>query len=131
MTFEELKEVYLNLKELLEKKKQVLIHKNADELMRLDEQIICVYNDIKIIFQNKDELNLTQDQKDELNKIAQEIHRIEKDNEVLIIHSMNVINKLFEGILNITSSKSDDYNHLGKKNQSSSDFEISSIMEEA
>ena len=131
MTFEELREVYLNLKELLEKKKQVLIHKNADELMRLDEQIICVYNDIKIIFQNKDELNLTQDQKDELNKIAQEIHRIEKDNEVLIIHSMNVINKLFEGILNITSSKSDDYNHLGKKNQSSSDFEISSIMEEA
>lgn len=129
--FEELKTKYLDLKQVLEDKKQLLIHKgDVEELYKLDEKLICIYGQIKAIGQNKDQLALNQGQKDELNELAETINRLQNDNEVLIVHQMSVINKLFEGILNITSSSKDEYNRQGKKNQNN-DFDISSITEEA
>ena len=77
-----------------------------------------------------EKFSLTQEEKNELNEITGQIGQLQKNNEVLIVHSLNVINKIFEGILNITSAKNADYNHLGKKNQESS-LDISSITEEA
>lgn len=130
ITFEKIKEIYINIKTLLENKQKALIEKNLELLASCDEKLICAYDEIKAIYEKKDEFELNQSQKKELNEITERINKLQKDNEVLITHSLNVINKIFEGILNISSAKNADYNHLGKKNQDST-FDISSITEEA
>lgn len=130
ITFEKILEIYLTIKNLLEKKQQALIKKDLEMLASCDENLICAYNEVKNIYENKDKFTLTRGEKDELNKITAQIGQLQKNNEVLITHSLNVINKIFEGILNITSAKNADYNHLGKKNQDSG-LDISSITEEA
>lgn len=130
ITFEKIKEIYINIKTLLEDKQKALIEKNLEVLASCDEKLICAYDEIKAIYEKKDEFELNQSQKKELNEITERINKLQKDNEVLITHSLNVINKIFEGILNISSAKNADYNHLGKKNQDSN-LDISSITEEA
>ena len=130
ITFEKIKEIYINIKTLLEDKQKALIEKNLEVLASCDEKLICAYDEIKAIYEKKDEFELNQSQKKELNEITERINKLQKDNEVLITHSLNVINKIFEGILNISSAKNADYNHLGKKNQEGS-LDISSITEEA
>lgn len=130
ITFEKIKEIYINIKTLLEDKQKALIEKNLEVLASCDEKLICAYDEIKAIYEKKDEFELNQSQKKELNEITERINKLQKDNEVLITHSLNVINKIFEGILNISSAKNADYNHLGKKNQDST-LDISSITEEA
>ncbi len=130
ITFEKIKEIYINIKTLLENKQKALIEKNLEVLASCDEKLICAYDEIKAIYEKKDEFELNQSQKKELNEITERINKLQKDNEVLITHSLNVINKIFEGILNISSAKNADYNHLGKKNQDSN-LDISSITEEA
>ena len=123
-------EIYLTIKNLLEKKQQALIKKDLEMLASCDENLICAYNEVKNIYENKDKFTLSDEQKKQLNEITAQIGHLQKNNEVLITHSLNVINKIFEGILNITSAKNADYNHLGKKNQDSG-LDISSITEEA
>ena len=130
ITFEKIKESYITIKTLLEQKQEALIKKDLEGLANCDEKLICAYNEIKVIYEHKENLNLTQEQKNELNEITATIGQLQKNNEVLITHSLNVINKIFEGILNITSAKNADYNHLGKKNQENC-LDISSITEEA
>lgn len=130
ITFEKILEIYLTIKNLLEKKQQALIKKDLEMLASCDENLICAYNEVKNIYENKDKFTLSDEQKKQLNEITAQIGHLQKNNEVLITHSLNVINKIFEGILNITSAKNADYNHLGKKNQDSG-LDISSITEEA
>lgn len=130
ITFEKIKESYITIKTLLEQKQEALIKKDLEGLANCDEKLICAYNEIKTIYENKEKFSLTQEEKNELNEITATIGQLQKNNEVLITHSLNVINKIFEGILNISSAKNADYNHLGKKNQDNT-LEISSITEEA
>ena len=130
ITFEKIKESYITIKTLLEQKQEALIKKDLEGLANCDEKLICAYNEIKAIYENKEKFSLTQEEKNELNEITATIGQLQKNNEVLITHSLNVINKIFEGILNITSAKNADYNHLGKKNQENC-LDISSITEEA
>ncbi len=130
ITFEKIKESYITIKTLLEQKQEALIKKDLEGLANCDEKLICAYNEIKTIYENKEKFSLTQEEKNELNEITATIGQLQKNNEVLITHSLNVINKIFEGILNITSAKNADYNHLGKKNQENC-LDISSITEEA
>ncbi|HIQ88380.1 TPA: hypothetical protein IAA68_00980 [Candidatus Galligastranaerophilus faecipullorum] len=130
ITFEKIKESYISIKTLLEQKQRALVEKNLEELTSCDEKLICAYNEIKIIYERKDEFSLNKEQKEELCALSEQIGKLQKNNEVLIAHSLNVINKIFEGILNISSAKNADYNHLGKKNQDNT-LEISSITEEA
>lgn len=130
ITFEKIKESYISIKTLLEQKQRALVEKNLEELTSCDEKLICAYNEIKIIYERKDEFSLNKEQKGELRALSEQIGKLQKNNEVLIAHSLNVINKIFEGILNISSAKNADYNHLGRKNQDNT-LEISSITEEA
>ncbi len=130
ITFDKIKEIYLNIKALLEEKQKALIEKNLETLATCDEKLICAYNEIKIIHDRKNEFSLDENQKKELRELSEQIGKLQKNNEVLITHSLNVINKIFEGILNISSAKNADYNHLGKKNQDNT-LDISSITEEA
>lgn len=130
ITFEQIKKIYIDLKELLELKKKALINKDIETLTSSDEKLICMYSEIQAVYEQKDKISLTNAQKQELVELSEIIGKLEKNNEVLITHSLNVIDKIFEGILNITSSKNADYNYLGKKNQGTS-LDISSITEEA
>ena len=130
ITFEKILEIYLTIKNLLEKKQQALIKKDLETLAVCDEKLICAYNEVKNIYENKDKFTLSDEQKKQLNEITAQIGHLQKKNKVLRTHSLNHINKIFEGILNITSAKNADYNHLGKKNQDSG-LDISSITEEA
>ena len=130
ITFEKIKESYISIKTLLEQKQRALVEKNLEELTSCDEKLICAYNEIKIIYERKDEFSLNEEQKGELRALSEQIGKLQKNNEVLIAHSLNVINKIFEGILNISSAKNADYNHMGKKNQDNT-LEISSNTEEA
>ena len=130
ITFEKILEIYLTIKNLLEKKQQALIKKDLEMLASCDENLICAYNEVKNIYENKDKFTLSDEQKKQLNEITAQIGHLQKNNEVLITHSLNNINNIFDVILNITSAKNADYNHLGKKNQDSG-LDISSITEEA
>lgn len=130
ITFEQIKKIYIDLKELLELKKKALINKDIETLTSSDEKLICMYSEIQAVYEQKDKISLTNAQKQELVELSEIIGKLEKNNEVLITYSLNVIDKIFEGILNITSSKNADYNYLGKKNQGTS-LDISSITEEA
>ena len=77
-----------------------------------------------------DKYNLKETEKNELRTIAKEIKELNKNNEILINHSLNVINEMLSGILNIAQSEKSSYNEKGiKTNQKSLD--ISSITKEA
>ncbi len=74
---------------------------------------------------------LSQQEKDELKKLGLEIKDIEKNNEILIKHSLGVINNILSGILNIVQSDKNTYDSRGKGCINSESLDISSITEEA
>ena len=55
ITFEKIKEIYINIKTLLENKQKALIKKNLELLASCDETLICDYDEIKAIYEKKDE----------------------------------------------------------------------------
>ncbi len=128
MTFDEIYSTYKLLKENLIEKKQSIIQKDLEKMQVLDENMIQLCETIaKFDF---DKYNLKETEKNELRTIAKEIKELNKNNEILINHSLNVINEMLSGILNIAQSEKSSYNEKGiKTNQKSLD--ISSITKEA
>jgi hypothetical protein len=61
----------------------------------------------------------------------EEIKTLQENNEILIKHSLNVINNILSGILNIAQNEKTSYNAQGKGCQDSESLDISSITEEA
>ena len=94
ITFEKIKESYITIKTLLEQKQEALIKKDLEGLANCDEKLICAYNEIKEIYEQREKFSLTQEEKNELNEITAQIGQLQKNNEVLIVHSLNVINKI-------------------------------------
>ena len=70
ITFEKIKESYISIKTLLEQKQRALVEKNLEELTSCDEKLICAYNEIKIIYERKDEFSLNEEQKGELRALS-------------------------------------------------------------
>ncbi len=128
--YEDIKNIYIELKELLETKQKALVKKDIDTLGNVDEKILAINERIKDVDNNKDKFTLNQGQKAELNKLVDEILKIENNNKALINHSLNVIDKIFTGILNIATKNNADYTASGKRSQGNG-LEISSIVEEA
>lgn len=131
MDYQEVYNIYSELKEILILKKNAIIKKKLDELSKIDEECLVLLEKIsKADVQNSaKEFNIQQ--KDELKKLAQEIKKIEESNEILINHSLNVINNTLSGILNIAQSDKCSYNAKGKTLGDSESINISSITEEA
>ena len=73
ITFEKILEIYLTIKNLLEKKQQALIKKDLEMLASCDENLICAYNEVKNIYENKDKFTLSDEQKKQLNEITAQI----------------------------------------------------------
>lgn len=129
MNYEEVKNSFLELKDILSKKKEAIIKKDLENLNSTDEAIMVVIEKIsKYDILNND---FSENQKQELKKLGDEIKVIQKNNEILIKHSLDVINNILSGILNIAQNDKASYNSKGKGCQSSESLDISSITEEA
>ena len=129
MNFNDVYNAFLELKEVLKTKKEVIIKKNLEVLNSTDESIIVLLEKIgKFDIQNND---FSQKQKDDLKKLGEEIKILQENNEILIKHSLNVINNILSGILNIAQNEKTSYNAKGKSYQDSESLDISSITEEA
>ena len=126
MTFEQLYNCYKDLKETLKEKKEAIIHKNLEKLSALDEDLEVLCQKIaRFDIQNN---SFSQDEKQTLKEIAKEIKQIQENNEILINHSINVINNLLSGILNIKDNNL-SYNFKGEKDKD--ELDLSSISQEA
>ena len=114
---------------LIINKKEAIIKKNLEVLNLTDEAIIVLAEKI-----NRFDLvnnNFSDDEKQNLKKLGEEIKVIQKNNEILIKHSLDVINNILSGILNIAQNEKTSYNARGVGCQDSESLDISSITEEA
>ena len=130
MEFKEVFETYKELKEVLKQKKEAIIKKNLEILGQTDEATIVLCEKIDK-FKLQEGNNFTNEEKEELKKLAQEIKLLQENNEILIKHSLDVINNILSGILNITQNEKSTYNARGASCQDSESLDISSITEEA
>ena len=129
MNYNEVYNAFLELKSVLENKKQAIIKKNLEQLSSMDEATIVLVEKInKFDLQNND---FSQEEKENLKKIGEEIKVIQQNNEILINHSLNVINGILSGILNIAQNEKSSYDAKGVSCQNSESLDISSITEEA
>lgn len=129
MNYSEVYNAFLELKSVLENKKQAIIKKNIEQLSAMDEATIVLVEKInKFDLKNND---FSPEEKENLKKIGEEIKVIQQNNEILINHSLNVINNILSGILNIAQNEKCSYNAKGVGCQNSESLDISSITEEA
>lgn len=129
MNYNEVYNTFLELKEVLKTKKEAIIKKNLEVLNSTDESIIVLLEKIgKFDIQNND---FSQDEKENLKKLGEEIKILQENNEILIKHSLNVINNILSGILNIAQNEKTSYNAKGVGYQDSESLDISLITEEA
>ena len=129
--YKEIFEIYSKLKELLIEKNEVIINKDIDRLGQIDEEVVVISEQIG-------KMNLVEilplfdeNQKQEMKKLAQEIKHQEEKNEMLIKHSLEVIDGLFSGILNIVQKENNSYNSKGRNCTNREIYQVSSIVEEA
>lgn len=129
MEFNEVKNAFLELKEVLLNKKEAIIKKDLEALNATDEATMVLLEKInKFDILNND---FSQEEKEELKKLGEEVKKIQENNEILIKHSLNVINNILSGILNIAQNEKTSYNSKGAGCQNSESLDISSITEEA
>lgn len=129
MNYKEVYNTFLELKEILNQKKEAIIKKNLEALNSTDEAIIVLVEKInKFDILNND---FSLEEKENLKKLGEEIKIIQKNNEILIKHSLDVINNLLSGILNIAQNDKNSYNAKGISCQNNESLDISSITEEA
>ena len=131
MSFEEVLKTYQELKEVLALKKQSLIQRNLEEMNKLDEQATAICEKIARFDLKNTPNNFTQEQKEELKSLGVEIKKIQENNEILIKHSLDVINNMLSGILHIAQNEKCSYNSKGESSKDSQSLNISSIPEEA
>ena len=129
MSYNEVYDSFLELKNILNQKKEAIIKKDLEILNSTDEAIIVLVEKInKFDILNND---YTDDEKQNLKKLGEEIKVIQENNEILIKHSLGVINNILSGILNIAQNDKYSYNAKGAGCQNSESLDISSITEEA
>lgn len=130
MNYEEILKTYQELKECLSIKKEALVKKDLEKINQTDEQCIVLCEKISK-FNLNNENNFTQEQKETLKNLGKEIKNIQENNEILIKHSLDVINGILSGILNIAQSDKCSYNSKGESTKDNESLDISSITEEA
>jgi hypothetical protein len=118
-------ELYLRL----ELKQDILVNRRIKELAELDEKIVSLYSEIETMVAGAD-LKPTDDEKAEINALADKIYKIETNNQELIKHSLATVNKLIDGVMNIVQQPSTGYGQSGKMN-ANSNLDLSSVIEEA
>lgn len=129
--YQEILDAFSELKALLGEKKEAIIHKDIDKLAHIDESIVIISEKIsKYDFENLSK-TLSDEQKQELKELGRKIKVLQENNEILIKHSISVINNLLSGILNITANETSSYDAKGNSRNDGEKLDISSITEEA
>lgn len=129
MNYSEVYDSFSELKNVLIEKKEAIIKKNLEVLNSTDEAIIVLLEKIsKYDILNND---FSSEEKQNLKKLGEEIKVLQENNEILIKHSLSVINNILSGILNIAQNEKTSYNARGVSYQDSESLDISSITEEA
>ena len=133
MNFNDLKENLSKLKNLLSIKKEAIVKNDIETLTKTDEDIVVIFEEIKKVDLKEATKSLTDSEKAQIRQLSQEIKKLENDNEILIKHSLDVINGLLSGILNIAQNEtySHSYDSKGKNCVDEDTYRISSITEEA
>ena len=129
--YNEVFEAFKELEELLTEKKDAIIHKNLDKLAQIDENIVIVSDKISKFNLEEMQKTFSEIQKVELKTLGEKIKILQENNEILIKHSLNVINNILSGILNIAANDNTSYNSKGKSCTDNETLDISSITEEA
>jgi len=129
--YQEVLGAFLELKDLLQEKKEAIIHKDLDKLSKIDENTVMLNEKISQFEPEKMRNTFSDEQKQELKALGKEIKILQENNEILIKHSINVINNILSGILNIVDKDNVSYNSEGRSLTDSESLNISSITEEA
>lgn len=124
-------DLYYELKELLAQKKQFIVNKKIEEMNKTDDLITISCNKIAKLNVSEISLNFSVEQKQELKKLGEDIKKLQNDNELLIKHSLGVMNKLLSGILNVVQADKTSYNAKGNFCQNAQSSDLSSFTEEA
>lgn len=131
MIYSEVFEAYKELEENLTQKKEAIIKKDLEKLNSLDENLKVLVEKINKFDLKNSPNAFSDEQKAELRQLGEKIKVIEENNEILIKHSLGVINGLLSGILNIAQSEMNSYNSKGMSYSDDESLDISSITEEA
>ncbi len=131
MVYIEVLNAYKELEENLLLKNDAIIKKDIEQLNKLDENLKVLTEKIGKFDLKNLSSSFTDDQKAELRQLGEKIKVIQENNEILIKHSLGVINGLLSGILNIAQSEMNSYNSKGLSCSDDESLDISSIMEEA
>lgn len=144
-----------NLKILYDEKTDVLIHKNADSLNKVDAKVLDTLKKIYVLTANRkqiaysigiNELKLTDLIKNtksmdkllsekfanlqvRLKKISKEITFLENKNNALLKHGINLNNKTMQIIFDVMNIYTDSYDKKGQNNITK-DIGLSSVVEE-
>ena len=131
MDYNEVLSTYQELKTVLETKKEAIIKKNMEQLNLADENTIILLEKIQKFDLKNTPNDFSPEQKTALKELGNEIKKIQENNEILIQHSLDVINNLLSGILNIAQQDKCSYNSKGMSCTQDESLDISSITEEA
>ncbi len=131
MIYSEVFEAYKELEDNLVQKKEAIIKKDLEKLNNLDENLIVLTEKINRFDLKNSPNDFSEAQKQELKELGEKIKVIQENNEILIKHSLGVINGLLSGILNIAQSEMSSYNSKGLSCSDDESLDISSITEEA
>ena len=131
MIYSEVFEAYKELEDNLVQKKEAIIKKDLEKLNNLDENLIVLTEKINRFDLKNSPNDFSEAQKQELKELGEKIKVIQENNEILIKHSLGVINGLLSGILNIAQSEMNSYNSKGLSCSDDESLDISSITEEA
>lgn len=129
--FQKVLNTYTELKEILEEKKQAIIHKELEKLHQTDEAIKVICEKLEKFDLKNSSDKFSEEEKKELRTLGQKIKDIQENNEILIKHSLDVINGVLSGILNITMNEKCSYDSKGLGHTNKESLDISSITEEA
>ena len=130
MNFDDVIKVFMDLKNVLFEKKQAIIKKDMESLARIDEETAVLCQQIAKFKLEENQDLFSDDEKKQLKELGEEIKNITQNNEILIKHSMGVINGILSGILNIAQKEKNSYNSRGQGTNDES-MDISSVIEEA
>ena len=131
MNFDDVIKVFMDLKNVLFEKKQAIIKKDMDKLAQIDEETAVLCQQIAKFKLEENQDLFSDDEKKQLKQLGEEIKNLTQNNEILINHSLNVINNTLSGILHVINPEKNSYNAKGISCGSQEDLDISSIVEEA
>lgn len=131
MNFNEVLNTYLELKQVLEDKKKFLIEKNLEGINKSDESAVVLCEKLAKFDLGNNSSCFSEEEKEQLRTLGKKIRDLQENNEILIKHSLDVINELLSGILNIARNENCSYDSKGLTKSDNESLDISSITEEA